>query len=546
MDKIKSILIDTFNLNTDCATPEEISERIKSGGQLRGTNMCIMILAMFIASIGLNMNSPAVIIGAMLISPLMGGIMNIGYGIATYDMRYVRHAFMKLAFQVVFCVMVSTVYFMLSPITAPSGELSARTSPTIWDVLIAIFGGLAGIIGNTRKEKVSNVIPGVAIATALMPPLCTAGYGIARHSWKYFGGAMYLFFINCFFICLTTFIVLKIMHIPVREYVSPKTLTRQKIYVVIFGIVMVLPSIFLAYQMIQHNVVNSQFSSFVASQFDFEDTQVVSRSLDTQNGIIRIAVVGKRLDSDSRQSIEESLQDYSQLKGMRLVLTQTEFTGGISKEEVESLINSEMTAAEEVQTDLESQNKALQEKIDQYRPAYMQFTVNDSIQQQLMDELPLFFPQIQAVDCAAQGTLDEDKNLVMEHYLLILHVDSWLDMEAMDKLEEWAGKIIGGEVIASQKPVPGLELTWPDNQVRDEAEEPEGENGLEGLNGLEGTDGTVGGDSLDQAEGTEDNGRAQGGDTAGTGSGSTPGNGSGTGSGSTPGNGSGTGSETNR
>lgn len=483
MDKIKSILIDTFNLNTDCATPEEISERIKSAGQLRGTNMCIMILAMFIASIGLNMNSPAVIIGAMLISPLMGGIMNIGYGIATYDMRYVRHAFMKLAFQVVFCVMVSTVYFMLSPITAPSGELSARTSPTIWDVLIAIFGGLAGIIGNTREEKVSNVIPGVAIATALMPPLCTAGYGIARRSWKYFGGAMYLFFINCFFICLTTFIVLKIMHIPAREYVSPKTLSRQKFYVVLFGIVMVLPSIFLAYQMIQHNMVNSQFSSFVASQFDFEETQVVSKSLDTQNGIIRIAVVGKRLDSDSRQNIEESLQEYSQLKGMRLVLTQTEFTGGISKEEVESLINNEMTAAEAVQTDLEGQNKALQEKIDQYRPAYMQFSVNDAIQQQLMEELPLFYPQILAVDCAAQGSLDEEKNLVMENYLLILHVDSWLDGEAMDKLQEWAGRIIGGEVIVSQRPAPEVELTWPDNQPEEDVEDLEGENGLEAPDG---------------------------------------------------------------
>lgn len=164
MNQLRKILNDTFNLNTDCASQEEIAERIRSGGQLRGTNMCIMILAMFIASIGLNMNSTAVIIGAMLISPLMGGIMNIAYGIAVYDMAHVRHAFMKLGFQVVFCVLVSTVYFMLSPITAPSNELLARTSPTIWDVLIAVFGGLAGIIGITREEKVSNVIPGVAIA----------------------------------------------------------------------------------------------------------------------------------------------------------------------------------------------------------------------------------------------------------------------------------------------------------------------------------------------------------------------------------------------
>lgn len=471
MEQIKKILIDTFNLNTDCASAEEIRERIRSGGQLRGTNMCIMILAMFIASIGLNMNSPAVIIGAMLISPLMGGIMNIGYGISSYDMDYVRHAFMKLAFQVVFCVMVSTVYFMLSPITAPSGELLARTSPTIWDVLIAIFGGLAGIIGNTRKEKVSNVIPGVAIATALMPPLCTAGYGIARQSWKYFGGAMYLFFINCFFICLTTVIVLKIMHIPVRQYVTERKLKRQKAYTVIIATIAVLPSIYLAYQMIVRNVVNSQFSSFVSEQFDFEDTQVVSKSMDTEKGIIRIALVGSRLDSEARERIEQALGGYSYLKNMSLSLTQTEFTGGISKDEVENLINDEILAAEAFQTDMETQKEALQDKVDLYRPAYMQFSVNKAVREQLLAELPLFYPGILDVDCAAQGSLDEDKNLLIESYLLILHVDTYLGEEELQKIEEWAGAIIGGRTVASQRLWPGAQDTVSGNNAPEEETE---------------------------------------------------------------------------
>ena len=200
--KVKELLVDTFNLKTDCASMEEISERIHSGGTIKVTNICILVLAMFIASIGLNMNSPAVIIGAMLISPLMGGIMSIAYGIATLDMNYAKNSFFGLFFEMVFCVLVSTIYFTISPITTASSELLARTSPTIWDVLIACFGGLAGIIGTTREEK-TNVIPGVAIATALMPPLCTAGFGIARGSLDYFLGALYLFFINSFFICLT-------------------------------------------------------------------------------------------------------------------------------------------------------------------------------------------------------------------------------------------------------------------------------------------------------------------------------------------------------
>lgn len=175
--------------------------------------MCILMLAILIASIGLNMNSTAVIIGAMLISPLMGGITAIGYGIATNDLTLSKGAAIRLGIQVVICLITSTIYFTISPITTASSELLARTTPTAWDVLIALFGGLAGIIGQTRKEK-SNVIPGVAIATALMPPLCTAGYGLARHRLDYFGGALYLFFINSFFICLAAIVVLKLLRLP--------------------------------------------------------------------------------------------------------------------------------------------------------------------------------------------------------------------------------------------------------------------------------------------------------------------------------------------
>ena len=196
---IKNTIHDAFNLRMDIATPEVIFENIDAGAKVKGTNMCILILAILIASIGLNMNSTAVIIGAMLISPLMGGIMAIGYGIAVNDLNYSKKAVIGLIFQVIICILTSTIYFSLSPISSAHSEILARTSPSVWDVLIAICGGLAGIIGMTRKEK-SNVIPGVAIATALMPPLCTAGYGLATRHLNYFLGAIYLFFINGFFI----------------------------------------------------------------------------------------------------------------------------------------------------------------------------------------------------------------------------------------------------------------------------------------------------------------------------------------------------------
>ena len=179
IDKNGQVLSSMFNLRSDMASFDEIENTIVSGSKLQGTNAWILMMAILVASVGLNTNSTAVIIGAMLISPLMGGIIAIAYGIATNNLTLARLSAVRLTVQILISVATSFVYFSVSPIKAPSSELLARTSPTIYDVLIAVSGGFAGMIGQTRKEK-SNVIPGVAIATALMPPLCTAGYGLAH------------------------------------------------------------------------------------------------------------------------------------------------------------------------------------------------------------------------------------------------------------------------------------------------------------------------------------------------------------------------------
>ena len=169
---------DLLNLKGGAASIQEINQRILADATVSGTNLIVLVMATMIACVGLNMNSVAVIIGAMLISPLMGGIVAIGYGMATYDVHFIRQSMIKLAFQVGFAILTAALYFAISPLAYSTDELLARTSPTIWDVIVALCGGIAGAVGNTRQEK-SNVIPGVAIATALMPPLCTAGYGLA-------------------------------------------------------------------------------------------------------------------------------------------------------------------------------------------------------------------------------------------------------------------------------------------------------------------------------------------------------------------------------
>lgn len=249
--KISDILKDAFSLKNDTAEQEEIRTRLVEGGQVSGSNMGILMLAILIASIGLNVNSTAVIIGAMLISPLMGSIQAAAYGIASADLKLFRKSSIGLFFQICISLLTSTLYFKISPISMATSELLARTQPTIWDVIIALCGGLAGIIGMTRTEK-SNVLPGVAIATALMPPLCTCGYGIATKQWEFLWGAGYLFCVNAYFILFASTLILEILNVPKKQVaLSNKQRQAIKRKIIINTIIVILPSLFVAYNMVQ-------------------------------------------------------------------------------------------------------------------------------------------------------------------------------------------------------------------------------------------------------------------------------------------------------
>ena len=207
-----------FSITEDAAPNEEIRDRILSGGKITGTNMCVMVCAIVIASVGLNTDSVAVIIGAMLISPLMGSILATAYGTVANDSYLVKKHLAGFAFQIAASVLTATIYYALSPIKTATPQLMARTNPTLYDVLIATAGGFAGIIGQTREDKANNIIPGVAIATALMPPLCTCGYSIANGQWHMLLGALYLFIINAYFIFGSSALILSLLGTPrVRE-----------------------------------------------------------------------------------------------------------------------------------------------------------------------------------------------------------------------------------------------------------------------------------------------------------------------------------------
>ena len=240
-----------FSLKEDSASNDEIKSRLLDGGKITGTNMCVLVCAMIIASVGLNMSSTAVIIGAMLISPIMGSILASAYASVSADYPLFRQHTIGFGMQIAISVTAATIYFLLSPVKEPTVELLARTSPSFYDVLIAFFGGLAGIIGQTRADKVNTVIPGVAIATALMPPLCTCGYAIANGRWDMLVGAGYLFILNTYFIYLSAGIIMSVLKIPKTRELTKKEWKIRRFRMIRNTIIIMIPSIVAVYFMIQ-------------------------------------------------------------------------------------------------------------------------------------------------------------------------------------------------------------------------------------------------------------------------------------------------------
>lgn len=271
---LRRFLKGRFNLHEDSATQSEIFERIESGVVFRGTNLWVLIFATFIASIGLNVNSTAVIIGAMLVSPLMGPIMGMGLALGISDFELLKRSAKNFGFMTVIAILTSTLYFMISPWSGAQSELLARTQPTTFDVLIAFFGGLAGMVGQTRKEKSITVIPGVAIATALMPPLCTAGYGLATGQFNYFAGAFYLFIINTVFIAIASFVITNSMKFEKKVFLDIAKGRRVKRIMATIVFITIVPSVVIGYNLTKEMFFKQNVQRFVTESFVFEGTQV--------------------------------------------------------------------------------------------------------------------------------------------------------------------------------------------------------------------------------------------------------------------------------
>jgi uncharacterized hydrophobic protein (TIGR00271 family) len=289
---MKRLLFRWFDLRQDQAPAADIDAALRANARAGGTNLWVLFFAMLIASVGLNVNSTAVIIGAMLISPLMGPIVGMGYGAAVADLRLIRTAGLSLLTFTALSLITSTLYFALSPLNQPGSELLARTSPSLWDVLIAAFGGAAGMVAATRRSF-SNIVPGVAIATALMPPLCTVGFGLAHGRWDMAGGALFLFLINGVFIAAATLAVARVLRLPAVTELDPRTRALHRAVVGVGLVAVLAPSVWMGYRLVQDEVFQGAAQRALAQLERHTGSALLGTEIDPRQRRIRLTVVGE-------------------------------------------------------------------------------------------------------------------------------------------------------------------------------------------------------------------------------------------------------------
>ena len=325
LGELREFMKGRFSLDEDKAQRDEVVAAISKGVEFRGVNLGVLIFATMIASLGLNVNSAAVIIGAMLISPIMGPIMGVGLALGINDFELLKKSLRNLALMFIVAIITSTVYFFISPLSSNSSELLARTVPTTYDVLIALFGGLAGIVAQTRQDRTSTVIPGVAIATALNPPLCTAGFGLATGQFRFFIGAFYLFFINSVFIALATYAMVRFLQYEKKVFIDKTRERTVKRLMMVITLVTFIPSVVIGFHMVRVSVFEAVADKYVSQVFNFPHTRVIECNKHYAQGKnpsqIELLLVGEPLGEEVIENARTQMRNFG-LEKAELVVRQ--------------------------------------------------------------------------------------------------------------------------------------------------------------------------------------------------------------------------------
>ena len=421
-----------FDLMADREDEQLVIDEISRGAVFRGANVWVLIFAIFIASLGLNVNSTAVIIGAMLISPLMGPIIGMGLAVGTNDLDLLKRSFRNYAVATVVSVATATVYFIFTPYKEVQSELLARTSPTLYDVMIAFFGGAAGIVALCTKGKAGNVIPGVAIATALMPPLCTAGFGLATGRFLFFLGAFYQFFINTVFIALATTLGVRLMQFRQHEFVSSARARHAR--QVLMGVVTLtmIPAAVMTWQIVKNEILDKNVKQFIATELQQKGTQIMQTDIDKDAQRLNIVAIGREITEATQEAARQRMAHYG-LGDYQLRVIQGAQSDSII------MLNNELTQATTNREadrrkllELSAENTELTRRLNEY-------TSCEILAAELRPELEVLFPQVATLSLVRTAECGSDTAAVAHFTTAIIATNDGKDLPHDDRqrLAQW-------------------------------------------------------------------------------------------------------------
>ena len=418
-----------FNALPDKTDETAIVEQISDGVTFRGANLWVLIFAIFIACLGLNLNSTAVIIGAMLISPLMGPIIGMGLAVGRVDLELLKRSLTNYGVATVISVLTAALYFQLTPLTEAQSELLARTSPTLYDVLIALFGGAAGILALSTGGK-GNVIPGVAIATALMPPLCTAGYGLAMGEWSFFFGACYLFFINTVFIALATYLGVRLLKFKPKQFVDKARLAVVNRYITVIVVVTMLPAVYMTTQIIRQSVLENHVKQFVKHELNQSGTRILSEQADRETKTLNVVALGAALPNDMIEAARQRLADY-QLADYQLNVIQ-----GAQSDSL--LLARNNAGTQQSLSGQDQQHLALQtERVAQLERETADYRRLDALAREIGGEVKAVCPKVESIGLSKITETPVDSGAVRSYVLAVANSRTPLPAADRDRLAQW-------------------------------------------------------------------------------------------------------------
>lgn len=418
-----------FNALPDKTDETAIVEQISDGVTFRGANLWVLIFAIFIACLGLNLNSTAVIIGAMLISPLMGPIIGMGLAVGRADLELLKRSLTNYGVSTVISVLTAALYFQLTPLTEAQSELLARTSPTLYDVLIALFGGAAGILALSTGGK-GNVIPGVAIATALMPPLCTAGYGLAMGEWSFFFGACYLFFINTVFIALATYLGVRLLQFKPKQFVDKARLAVVNRYIAVIVVVTMLPAVYMTTQIIRQSVFENHVKQFVKQELNHPGTRILSEQADRETKTLDVVALGAALPKEMIEAARQRLADY-QLADYQLNVIQ-----GAQSDSL--LLARNNAGTQQSLSGQDQQHLVLQtERVAQLERETADYRRLDALAREIAGEVKAVCPKVESIGLSKITETPVDSGAVHSYVLAVANSRTPLPATDRDRLAKW-------------------------------------------------------------------------------------------------------------